>query len=134
MANAFPEGTPTDQQFTDEVLAGAGEVDSSLLTELFAIALGDQPPEETEDELTETQRERQVWAELTEIADMPEREQRMHVLKRQLAAGIEFDTTIFGIPVLVTPLEDVPPTMPPFEPDSEPLQPLPKPPVLSAQL
>ncbi len=130
MANAFPEGTPTDTEFTEEVLAGVGEADSFLFTELLAIALESQQDEQTDDDLTEAQREQEAWAELVEIAEMPEREQRMHVLKKQLVAGIEFDTTMFGVPVLVTPIDDIPPPMPPFEPDSEPLQPIPTPPSL----
>ncbi len=132
MANPFPEGIPTDEEFTREFLAGVGDADSMMFAELLAIELEAQ---DDQSDLSDDEREQarsQAFDELFALDSMPEREQRMHIMHRLLASGSEIDTTIFGMPVLITPIDDVQPPPPPLEPDNEPLQPLPAPPELQA--
>ncbi len=113
--NAFR--IPTDQEFTDEVLAGVDKLDSLDIVELAL----DAPLSEGDDSVTF------LDEQLEAARDLPDKDRRFFTLDALLSAGIQVETTVMGTPVLIVPIEIAGPEPPKPDDagDREPRVPIP---------
>lgn len=106
------EKTPYDEAFRREILA---PLDADMMDSLDYIELVD-------DDSIDDEAAAKI---VTAVAELPDAERRHTVLRRNLQMGEEFETTMYGLPIMIIPINKKPqPPRPDEAGDREPREPI----------